>query len=308
MDDTLSLNEVTHRLRRTWWIPLLLLVAGAVAAVLATGRIDKVHHAQGTVVVGSVDADVTKSSSLRASESLARFYADLARRQVVLSKVAARLPDHPSWLSLRDQVSASVPDSNPRLVTVRTTASDQPRAIALARHVIDELVALNPPAPVATREFVAQQVENVRASIDRIDKRVKNLRTALVAATDPVARQQLLTALAERERALVTEQHTYVDLLSLDASGDTGALRPMDDVVGSTSMDRAGVVEQGALGAGIGFALGLLLAFVAGRPRRRTRAPRPAKPQRSQDPAKVGLPRMVPTTPEEGRAARARGA
>ena len=91
-----------------------------------------VHRSQGTVLVGPLDSTVTRSTTLRASESLATFYADLARRELVLVPVRERLGLSMSLEQLRTSVSATVPDENPRVVVV-TVEGDSEEAGTLDR-------------------------------------------------------------------------------------------------------------------------------------------------------------------------------
>ena len=91
MSDTLDWRDIAHITTRRWWIPVILAVLGALLGVYAATSLAPVHRSQGTVLVGPLDSTVTRSTTLRASESLATFYADMARRELVLVPVSERL-------------------------------------------------------------------------------------------------------------------------------------------------------------------------------------------------------------------------
>ena len=84
MSDTLEWRDLATSTARRWWIPLVLaLLAAGIGGYAATSLVG-VHRAEGTLLVGPLNSTITRSTTLRASESLAAFYADVARRQVVL--------------------------------------------------------------------------------------------------------------------------------------------------------------------------------------------------------------------------------
>src|SRR4051794_22529661 len=128
MSDRLAWRELATSTVRRWWIPLVLAVVGAVLGVYAASNLNPVYRAQGTVLVGPLDSTVSRSTTLRASESLAVFYADMARREVVLAPVRKQLKLSMSLDDLRNAVSAVVPDQNPRVVTVTVESDSKRRA------------------------------------------------------------------------------------------------------------------------------------------------------------------------------------
>jgi polysaccharide biosynthesis transport protein len=122
MSDTLDWRYLTTTTLRRWWIPLVFAIVGAGLGVFAASTLNPVHRSEGTVLVGPLDSTATRSTTLRASESLATFYADLARREVVLAAVRERLDLTTSVDDLRTSVSATVPERNPRVVAVTVEA------------------------------------------------------------------------------------------------------------------------------------------------------------------------------------------
>ena len=101
MTQDIAVAEVSRRIFRYWWIPVLLAVIGLAVGVGAARTVPAPHRSQATVLVGSTEGSVTHSSTIKASQDLAAFYADMARREVVLRPVAQRLNLHIAWNVLR---------------------------------------------------------------------------------------------------------------------------------------------------------------------------------------------------------------
>jgi succinoglycan biosynthesis transport protein ExoP len=272
MDDAVELRDLGRQLRRRWWAPVLLAVVGVVVGVLVAGRMAPVYRAQGTLLVGPLSGSVTLSTTLRASESLAAFYADLARRQVVLEPVVKSLQLQTSWEELREQVSAVIPDQNPRVITLTVADASRSQARQIAREIVQRLLDLNPgPSGQNSSVFVARQVANLQADIDYAESEIAQMDATLAEGLGPIKRKELLSSRAERQRLVDQWRNTYVELMSLDPTTDAGGLQVLDEVRWVTSLDRAGAARQGALGGLVGLVLGLLAAwFIAGtRGRRR---------------------------------------
>jgi len=263
MNDAVELRDLGDEFRRRWLIPAVLAVAGVVLGMFVADRVAPLYRAQGSLLVGPINGTVTRSTTLRASESLATFYADIARRQVVLGPVAGNLRLSMSWTELRNEVSAVVADQNPRLLTVTVADSSKARAVQIAGAIVNQLVALSPaPSNGGAQAFVSQQVASLQATIEQGEAQVDRLHAALVQETDAKARAILAQRLSNSEEQVNEWRHTYVELMAVDPTSDAGGLQVMDDVRSVTSLDRAGAVRQAALGGGVGAVLGLLLVWL----------------------------------------------
>lgn len=299
MEDAVELREVGRKMRHLWWIPLLLAVIGATAGIFASGRIERVHRAEASLVVGSVDEPVTRDSTLNASESQAAFYADLARRQVVLQPVAEE--NGTTWRALLPKVGAQVPDRNPRVVTISVTGASEATATAIAQDLVDQMLELKAPGvAVEDRAFVESQRAGLRALIDQTTSRIKRLQTELSGTRDPDRRATLTAELDNRTELLDSSRRTYVQLLSLDDTGDAGSLSVLDEVRPTTALDRAGLATQAATGAAIGLALGMLVLLIPRRQRstdRRRAGREPEPPKRATKASTQAQPRTTRREP-----------
>jgi capsular polysaccharide biosynthesis protein len=199
----------------------------------------------------------------------------MARRQVVLQPVDRQLNLPGPWFVLRNQVSAQVPPQNLRLVTVTVLGTAQDTTNAIANAIVDQLVTLSPSAPDGNQQqFVNQQAESLKATIEDTQDRIANLKVRIGQSTDPTEQNQLSREMLQAQNLLVEWQKNYVDLISADPTADAGGLQVLDEASPVTNQGRPGVVKQGLVGAFVGAMLGLVLAWLLhGRETRRRALP-----------------------------------
>ncbi len=282
MSDALVWRDLIASTLRRAWIPLALALVGAGLGAFGAVSFSPVYRSEGTVLVGPINSTITRSTTLRASESLATFYADMARREVVLKPVRSRLGLSLSVDALRNAVSARVPDQNPRVVTVTVQSNDARAARRIASAIVDELVALSPaPTGVTQPVFVTEQATALETTIQDTEQDVDTLRSSLAATANPDKLADLERTIAARQQFLNDARQTYVELVSLEPDSDAGGLTVLDTVV-DVSPGRAGPVTGATIGAGVGAVLGVLLVWLLAR---RRRPPLPVEPEETVQPA-----------------------
>jgi capsular polysaccharide biosynthesis protein len=299
MSETLELRDLRTALRRQWWIPAALALGGLVVGMVAATNVSPVYRAKGTLLVGPVNSTVIRSTTLRASESLAAFYADLARRQVVLDPVTKTLNLATPWDRLRNSVSAVTPDQNPRLITVTVLGGSRTQVRQTADQILVQLVSLSPTPTAGTeQQFVSGQTAQLKATIEQAERQVQRLNVRLTQARDPQLLLDLRRQLTDNEKLLNDWRHTYVELMAIDLGTDAGGLQRIDDVTTARSSNTAGMIGQGLLGGVLGAALGVVVTWLLHR-RRRVAAPPKVPAGRAQpDEAQVSKvePVQVPAT------------
>jgi succinoglycan biosynthesis transport protein ExoP len=266
----LGLNDVASGIRRRWWIPIGLGLVGATIGVGAAVNVPVVYRSEATLLVGPTDGAVTYSSTLRASEDLAAFYADMARRQMVLEPVADGLGLEKSWVALRDDVSAVVPTQNLRLVTVTVLGDTQTETEQAANAIVEELVALSPaPLDGSQQEFVNTQAAGLEDSIESAQLRIDGLKTRIDELPDTIEQDTLQARVGRIEKNVGELQQTYVELVGVTPSADAGGLQVLDEATPVTSKSRIAMVRQVLVGALAGVVLGMLISWLLHRRRQR---------------------------------------
>ena len=263
MSQSLEFHELGAGIRRRWWIPFLLALIGVGVGIGADRNVPVVYRSAATVLVGPTNGAVTHSSTVRASESLATFYADMVRRQTVLQPVVDNLGLNIPWYQLRDQVSAVVPSQNLRLVDVTVLGDTQQGTDDVANAIVEQLVSLSPPLPGGNEQgFVNEQVTNLKRTIDLGEQRVAELQSELAKITDPVLQDEAEHKVRQQQRLVDSWQRTYVELISVEPSSDAGGLTILDEANAVTDKNRTDEIRQAAVGGLTGCALGIVLSWM----------------------------------------------
>jgi len=303
MTQDIAVAEVSRRIFRYWWIPVLLAVIGLAVGVGAARTVPAPHRAQATVLVGSTAGSITHSSTIKASQDLASFYADMARREVVLRPVAQRLNLHISWDLLRNQVSAVVPPQNLRLVQITVVAPKEQDSMRIADAVARELVIISPPLPGGNEQaFVNNQVTHLKATIADGEAEVARLKDVLAHTSDAATQDDIRKQIRTQQRLVGYWQRAYVELISVEPSSDAGGLQILDSANPVSNMDRSALVKQAAVGAVGGAAIGLVIAWILAARRAREDGVTAERYQRPSAPSATStrepdLGAMRPTSP-----------
>jgi succinoglycan biosynthesis transport protein ExoP len=305
MSQDIAVSEIRRRILRYWWIPVLCALIGTAVGLIAPKTVPPLYRSQATVLVGSTEGSVTHSSTIRASEDLATFYADMARREVVLRPVVKDLNLPMTWDLLRNQVSATVPPQNPRLVQVVVVAPKAEDARQVANAIVRQLVVLSPPLPGGNEQgFVNNQVQHLKTTIDDGEAEVARLKDELDAATDAGVKDDLRQQIRVQQRLVGYWQRAYVEMISVEPSSDAGGLQVLDNANPVTDMDRSAQIKQAGVGALGGAAVGLVIAWlVSARRARRDGAPvddavRPSSPPEEMTAVRDnGVASMRPANP-----------
>jgi polysaccharide biosynthesis transport protein len=263
MTQDIAVAEVSRRIFRYWWIPVLLAVIGLAVGVGAARTVPAPHRSQATVLVGSTEGSVTHSSTIKASQDLAAFYADMARREVVLRPVAQRLNLRIPWDVLRNQVSAVVPPQNLRLVQITVVDPNEKQSRRIANAVARQLVILSPPLPGGNEQaFVNNQVTHLKATIADGEAEVARLKDVLAHTSSSTTQDDVRKQIRTQQRLVGYWQRAYVELISVEPSSDAGGLQILDSANPVTTMNRSATIKQAAVGAVGGAAIGLVIAWI----------------------------------------------
>ncbi|HEU4515263.1 MAG TPA: Wzz/FepE/Etk N-terminal domain-containing protein [Nocardioidaceae bacterium] len=267
----LDLRDLAKDLRRMWWIPTFMALAGLTVGNAAAAQVEPIYRSEATVLVGPTNGAVTHTSTIRTSEDLANFYADMARRQIILEPVVEKLDLGQSWSELRDQVSAVVPDENLRLVTVTVMGKTQDETDAVANELVDQLVALSPARPGSNNQaFINEQADSLKKTIKQTQERILRLEAeAQTAASDPERAEELRREITVAEDRVGSWQRIYVELIGTEPSSDAGGLQVLDEASTVTAMDRSSPIRRAGIAGLVGGVLGVLGIWLLSRRKRR---------------------------------------
>jgi capsular polysaccharide biosynthesis protein len=266
MKQRVDSGRVARGFGRRWWMILLLTLLVAGAGYAAASRMKPVYSATGSILVGRpFSAANPNKEYIEASQQLAQAYADIATRQPVLEGVVDDLGLPVTWTELRDRVNIEVPADNPGLIVVAAEAGSREAAAQILNLVLDRILQLRPDESRVEgqeiQDFVRSRLETLQEDIRERQRRIDDLERAqgdaspeeivdLRAQID--ANQELVIQWQANYSALLTfrgEQASPNDLQILETSGT------------QTTQVRPDVPLYTALAGGVGFFLGLALAY-----------------------------------------------
>lgn len=276
MNERVHMSEVGWAFRRLWWIVVLLSALGAAAGLTAAQNVPPVYRSQATLLVGPTEGAVTHTSTIRTSEDLAKFYADMARREIVLGPVNRKLGLDGTWVTLRNRVSSKVPDENLRLVTVTVMGPRRAETLGIADAIVTKLVSLSPAVDAADDEaFVNQQASRLKARIRSTQRSLDDLRAELIEASSTEVQAQISDQMARETDLLDSWQRAYIEYIAAEPKSGAGGLQVLDPAAPAPDQGRSSEIRLALVGSTGGATLGLLMAWLWHRRSSRDRGAEP---------------------------------
>jgi capsular polysaccharide biosynthesis protein len=265
--DTRELSRLARGVQRLWWLVLGCTVVGATIGYAVSQQTTPVYTATTTLLVGeTLTAESVNADDIRASQTLARTYADLARRQPVMQGVADQLQLPMPWTALRQQVGTSLASNNTQLIVITVEDPARARAVTIAKAVADRVVALSPAQRTTpTRTFLRGQIQVLERTIVQAQQQVAALQKQLTApALTDSQRRALRGQLDAREQAVSDGQQNYARLTTLVSDGTAPtSLSVLEPAEASATPSRPNANVNTLLAATVGIMLGLAIAYLS---------------------------------------------
>lgn len=254
---------------RAWWllVPVLLLV-GAGAAYAASITADPVYRATTSILVGQpLTAPTLSNETIETGQLLAATYADLVSRQPVLDPVARELGLDEPWQELAERVRTRVAGERSPLVIIEVEAPTRTEAISTAQLLGEQLIAISPTTAEFQQvekleKFVESRLGRLENEIDELEEQVDRLRSR-IRRSSARQRDELRASLAEAQGRILDLEKNYASLLEfLTRDGVANYLQVFEKPYGTITPSRPKLLVQGSIGATIGSAIGLFIAYV----------------------------------------------
>jgi Mrp family chromosome partitioning ATPase/capsular polysaccharide biosynthesis protein len=246
-----------------WW-PLLIVAAllSAGTAFILTRNQPDYYRARASLMVGNnFEVSAPDRFAVEVSNSLARYYEVLVRREAIMRPAAEQLQLSFDWRLLDRMLYTEInPQAN--LLEIVITDSNAERAAAIANALGDQLITYSPNAPekvAAQRAEIERQLRDAQAAIEETDRRLSELRerqSQLNAAIDLRENQEQID---ELEKARQRYEATYASLLNLQGDADINTLSFFE----RASPPEAALPEKTLMIIGGAGLAGLLVACVA---------------------------------------------
>jgi capsular polysaccharide biosynthesis protein len=245
-------QKLANGIRRRWKLLLALTALAGIVGLAVSVATPRVYAASTSVLIGETAGPGVDNSSVKASQSMAQTFSDLARRQPVLQGAVSDLRLNTKWQELRERVSTAVPVQNPQLVSITVRAATREEATGTAAAIARRLVALgsNTTDDVA-RGFVTSRLAELQRNIQAA--------TAQAAAAQKAG---LLTQQASLETQIDTWERAYVSLLSVRAGEKAVVPRVFEPAEALSKPVSPAILTTTLLAALLGLVLGIVLLYV----------------------------------------------
>lgn len=270
--------------KRRWVLVIMLPVLAAVIGFGASSAMSPVYEGTASLLVGDFSNGDVNNNEIVAMQSLTATYADIARREPVLSAAARDVGLSEGWRELRQSVKVRVPNESPQVIEITVDGGSRERVIAIADAVANRLVRYVDGMSKGS-DFVSPQLLRLEQLIEQADAHVDQLQ--LRQQTEGASAPASLEAEIERTQADIAEwQDNYASLKELSTSSSHAAIRPLDTANASQTPVRPNTRFNIVIAGFAGFLLALAIIYLID-PRDR--------PEEAGDPE--GASPLLPTGP-----------
>lgn len=248
---------------RWWWVILLAMgVAGGTAFYLSRQQ-PKFYNTRVAVMVGeSFNASSPNELSFGVSNTLARFYGELAKREPILKPVTEQLKLPFPWQVLTTGMVYTSVNAQANLLEIWVTDTNPERAAAIANKIAQELIRFSPNSPekmAEQRSIIEEQIRGTEENLKSVEAKIADLKARQVRLESAVDLRMVEDQLSELERARDRFQTTYNQQVSLRNSSAVNSLSVFEAASVPTSPMPSKQMVTVAMASGGG----LLLALVA---------------------------------------------
>ena len=257
----MELKDYILPLRKWWWLIVAATLVATVSSFLATRQQPPIYQTRTTVMIGnSINNPNPNSYDYYQSQQLATTYADIVKRDNVRQATMAAL-----GLGFLPEYSArTVP--NTQLIEITVTDTDPARAQAVAKELVNQLVAISPSGQNGESQkrqaFISGQLneleDKIKATQTEITKKQEEL-AGLFSARQIADAQTQIAALQNK---LASMQTNYTALLSNTQQGARNALSTLEQAPLPTAPIGPNKSATILLAAAIGFILAAAAAYL----------------------------------------------
>ncbi len=248
---------------RWWWVALLAAALAASAATIFALRQPDYYISRVTLRVGDTLATPTPDPQmLGLSNTMARFYAEMARREIILAPVVEKLALPFSWQAISAYMLATSVNPQTSLLDITITDTNPQRAAAIAAAIADELVRFSPNSPeqvAAQRNVLNEQIARAQAELATLERQIEQTRNLIEQATSATDLREARNRLQELELLRDNAQNAYAQLLRLQTTSVVNSL----SVFEAPKVPTVPLPNQRKLTIAIAGVAGLLLGLMA---------------------------------------------
>jgi polysaccharide biosynthesis transport protein len=257
----LELKDYILPLRKWWWLIVAATLVATVSSFLATRQQPPIYQTRTTVMIGnSINNPNPISYDYYQSQQLATTYADIVKRDNVRQATMAAL----GLRFLPEYSARTVP--NTQLIEITVTDTDPARAQAVAKELVNQLVAISPSGQNGESQkrqaFISGQLNELEDKIKATQTEVTKKQEELAGLFSARQIADAQTQIAALQNKLASMQTNYTALLSNTQQGARNALSTLEPAKLPTAPIGPNKSATILLAATIGFILAAAAAYL----------------------------------------------
>ncbi len=268
MNESLDLRQYLALALKWWWLMVLAVLVGAVAAFLVSQRQPRVYQATAKIIVGqSIQATELTTADILTSERLAQTYANIARLQPALQAVVDTLSLHDSWQALRERVKVT-PIRDTQLLEISVEAASPEEARVTADEVARQLILLSPTAlqnqeQNENKRFARQRLEDLQTKISAGQEQLAALQASMSGSLAAEQVQKIQADINDLEKLINDWENNYTQLLIfVEGNKSPNYLAVVEPAQASPKPIRPQVTTNTLLAGVVGLLLALGIIFL----------------------------------------------
>jgi non-specific protein-tyrosine kinase len=257
----LELKEYILPLRKWWWLIVAATLVATVSSFLATREQPPIYQTRTTVMIGnSINNPNPNGYDYYQSQQLATTYADIVKRDNVRQATMAAL-----GLGFLPEYSArTVP--NTQLVEITVTDTDPVRAQAVAKELVNQLIAISPSGQNGESQkrqaFISGQLNELEDKIKATQAEITKKQEELAGLFSARQIADAQTQIAALQNKLASMQTNYTALLSNTQQGAKNTISTLEQAALPTAPIGPNKSATILLAAAIGFILAAAAAYL----------------------------------------------
>ena len=262
----MELKHYVQAVLKWWWLVVLSTLVATVFSYWGTTQMPRLYRTDTTMMVGRfIESNDPSSSDIYTSQQLATSYVQLIRRQPILQGVIDTLGLNTTPGALGGQINASVIPQT-QLIQISVVDTSPERAAAIANEISHQLILQSPTTPekelAQQREFVGQQLQDLKDKMDEAKKQSGQLEKRLSIETSARAIQDTQTQIGALQQKITTWQASYATLLTFFKGSQTNSLSVVEAAPIPTTPVSPNVFQNVFLAALVGFLLAVGAAIL----------------------------------------------
>jgi polysaccharide biosynthesis transport protein len=262
----MELRQYINVLIKWWWLILASALIAGTASLLGTLATPRTYQSRTTLMVGqALQNPNPNQSDFYTGQALAQSYADLVKREPILRAALQTLGLDWDWMALQGMVTSRVVPGT-QLLEIIVLDTDPQRAKYMVDEIVRQLILQSPAGSNTTggedRQFIQQQVDDLKANITKSQAEVRQMDDVIASASSARQIQDARSRQSALEGQIATWQATYAQLMTNLQQGTTNFLSVVESAQVPTASVSTGLVSNVLLAAVIGLVLACSAAFV----------------------------------------------